>query len=148
MTTIYSGIHHVGTEMSGYDIYLIVYLCRHRHGIYVQFEGMTISDEHSLVLNARTTASHLQKIQTLAPGWNADLVSRATEIIRRWHNNHRRKTCPHLDALSALSGQLEYGTTCDFCRTHYGINYYFEPLPDEVVQFVRELPGRQDTLPH
>lgn len=77
----------------------------------------------------------------MAPGWTQEMIDRLIEVWEKYNDNHLRRECEHMSAMKALGFDVSYGDRCEECGYITGITYYHMPLPDEVIDFIKSLPG-------
>lgn len=76
---------------------------------------------------------------TLAPGWTYKRVLKLCNIWERWHLNGLRPGCEHQRALGWTSYDDHPSEPCPICGYKYGTAWHYEPLPQDVIEFVKEL---------
>lgn len=102
-----------------------------------------------------------------APDWNRDMLNEFLSIWRRWHLNDMRAGTPEqMACLDTRIYQHSYGdhylwaknvlayakldpvTLPDGTEYYYGTRWLFEPVPEDVLAFLVNLPDADKSLPH
>lgn len=101
-----------------------------------------------------------------APGWTAELFAEFLAVWRRWHLNDTRAGTPEqMACLDTHIYQRSYGDYYlwaknvlayakldpvilpDGTEYYYGTRWLFEPVPEDVLEFLVNLPDADKTLP-
>lgn len=75
----------------------------------------------------------------LQEGWTEEMYRKLLDIWKRWHLNDMRAGCSHQRAMS-LNIYEHLGKPCPICGYKYGCGWIFEPVPDEVIEWLFNLP--------
>ena len=101
------------------------------------------------------------KICNYAPGWSAAKFNKLLDVWDRWHLNAMRAGCEHqrknwdLAKIIEVNGSKEMakwilhenhtegllGKPCEICGYQYGKSLLFEPVPQDVINFLFSLPS-------
>jgi hypothetical protein len=74
-----------------------------------------------------------------APGWDEFSVAKLIAVWRRWHLNDFRAGCEHQRARGE-TWETHPLAQCPECGYKLGSAWLFEPLPEEVLTWLRGLP--------
>jgi hypothetical protein len=67
--------------------------------------------------------------------WNTSKWYKLLDIWHKWHLNDMRAGCEHQTAFGYDSKYLSEG--CPICGYRYGSKWNFEPVPNDVVEFLQ-----------
>ena len=76
----------------------------------------------------------------LCSGWSEEMYRKLLDIWKRWHLNDIRAGCSHQREMG-WNRDEHLGKPCPICGYKYGCGWIFEPVPDEVVEWLFNLPG-------
>jgi len=77
----------------------------------------------------------------LCPDWTEEMYRKLLDIWKRWHLNDMRAGCSHQRAMG-WNRDEHLGKPCPICGYKYGCGWIFEPVPDEVIEWLFNLPER------
>ena len=75
----------------------------------------------------------------LQEGWTEEMYRRLLDIWERWHLNDMRAGCVHQRAMD-WNVDEHLGKPCPICGYKYGYVWIFEPIPDEIIEWLFNLP--------
>ncbi len=75
----------------------------------------------------------------LCSGWTEEMYRKLLDIWKRWHLNDMRAGCSHQRAMD-WNRDEHLDKPCPICGYKYGCGWIFEPVPDEVVEWLFNLP--------
>lgn len=75
----------------------------------------------------------------LCPDWTEEMYRRLLDIWERWHLNGMRAGCSHQRAMD-WNRDEHLDKPCPICGYKYGCGWIFEPVPDEVIEWLFNLP--------
>lgn len=75
----------------------------------------------------------------LCPDWTEEMYRRLLDTWKRWHLNDMRMGCSHQRAMD-WNRDEHLGKQCPICGYKYGCSWIFEPVPDEVIEWLFNLP--------
>jgi len=83
---------------------------------------------------------------TFADGWDGITCKNFLDIWKRWHLNDLRAGCQHQREEKWEDNNLLM-KPCPVCGYKYGSQWLYEELPQEVIDFLTELPMADIDLP-
>jgi hypothetical protein len=88
---------------------------------------------------------HNPGIVRLAPGWDNSTLAKFWDVWHRWHLNDMRSGCEHQRAMGWTYEEHHNratfkGENCPICGYSIGSSWLYEPLPEDVVDFLASLP--------
>lgn len=75
----------------------------------------------------------------LQEGWTEEMYRKLLDIWEQWHLNDMRAGCCHQRALGWNKDE-HLGKPCPACGYRYGSSWLFEPVPNEVIEWLFSLP--------
>lgn len=75
----------------------------------------------------------------LLSGWTEEMYRKLLDIWKRWHLNDMRAGCSHQRAMG-WNRDDDIGKPCLICGYRFGYSRLFEPVPDNVIEWLFNLP--------
>lgn len=75
----------------------------------------------------------------LLPGWTEEMYRKLLDIWKRWHLNDMMMGCSHQRVMD-WNRDEHLDKPCPICGYKYGCSWIFEPVPDEVIEWLFNLP--------
>lgn len=116
---------------------------RKRDGAFImeRWEGEETGDP--LDCAAGQARDEVANVTDFAPGWDAAKRDRLLEVWDRWHLNGMNAACAHQRELG-WTYDTHTGQKCPTCGYKIGTAWLYEPLPEDVIAFARELTGEEE----
>ncbi len=88
---------------------------------------------------------HEWEINQYAPGWDEEMEAVLRSLWAEWHLNDMRSGCEHQRALGWVKYNEHPSEPCPQCGYKFGSAWLFEPVPGEVIQWLKALPNTDKT---
>jgi hypothetical protein len=96
------------------------------------------SDKRDIEMGGQCLDHLAAEIRTYSNGWNLEKLAKLVDIWRRWHLNGMRTECEHQRARGE-TWETHPSEECPDCGYKLGHAWLFEPLPQEVIEYVQSI---------
>jgi hypothetical protein len=82
------------------------------------------------------------KYYQLLSGWTEEMYRKLLDIWGHWHLNDMRAGCSH-QRVMGWNRDDNIGEPCPVCGYRFGCSLLFEPVPDDVIEWLFSLPEQE-----